>query len=52
MEIRHTLRELLVGVKPPTPTWGGMLRNAFETGTGALADGLAGGDDFSRGAGV
>ncbi len=20
-----------VGVKPPTPTWGGMLRHAFET---------------------
>jgi peptide/nickel transport system permease protein len=29
--LEASLSFLGVGVKPPTPTWGGMLRNAFET---------------------
>jgi peptide/nickel transport system permease protein len=29
--LEASLSFLGVGVKPPTPTWGGMLRDAFET---------------------
>ena len=33
-----SLSFLGVGVKPPTPTWGGMLRHAFETGTSTMVN--------------